>query len=91
MEKLTLTSASFASKSVLWNHKSENLTSLGCDKAGKFAFIVHGWLGSESSWAPILVENLLKYRGGCVIYINWGAFAESINYFTVIFKNFEEM
>jgi acetyl esterase/lipase len=61
-----------------------SLTPYGCDVNGKFAFIVHGWVGSKQAWQRALVEKLLKYRGGCVIVLNWGRYSDNINYELVV-------
>ena len=49
------------------------LASLGCNPAGLWALVIHGWRDgpSTSSWIPSLVGNLNKYRGGCVVVIDF--------------------
>jgi hypothetical protein len=71
------------SKSVVWSHTNTTLTSLGCDKNGKFAIFTHGFQGAGGDWIKTLNDNLLKYRGGCVIHLDWGEFAKDPNYFWV--------
>lgn len=38
-------------------------------------------------WMEGLVKKLLKYRGGCVIVMNWGKYSDSIFYDYVIHKD----
>jgi predicted alpha/beta-fold hydrolase len=63
---------------------SMKLTVDGCLKTDKFAILTHGWRGSTSSWIIELVKKLLKYRGGCVITMNWGVYSDNINYEKVV-------
>lgn len=56
----------------------------GCDKDGKFAFMVHGFQGSKSAWQSRLVEKLRTYRGGCIIRVDWGAFSDILNYIEIV-------
>lgn len=56
----------------------------GCNATGNFAFISHGYQGSNSTWIAQLVEKLLKYRGGCVISINWGRFSDIADYSKIV-------
>lgn len=51
-----------------------------CDVTGKFAFVVHGWQDSNNDWSERLIEKLLKYRGGCVVYVNWGKYSDDFSY-----------
>lgn len=48
------------------------MTSQGCDPAGKFAIITHGYMESnQSKWVNELVTNLTKVRGGCIIFMDY--------------------
>lgn len=51
---------------------------------GKFAFVTHGWEGSKGAWVSKLIEKLLKHRGGCVIFLNWGKYSDDFNYELVV-------
>lgn len=74
----------------MWQNGT-NLTSQGCDVNGKFAFITHGWRGSDSDWIQELVDKLQKYRGGCVISMNWGNYSDKINYEEVVLVHWERV
>ena len=68
---------------------SDTLSSLGCDPSDLWAMVVHGWRNgpSTSSWIPDLTKNLNKYRGGCVIVIDFFYYSSSISYFVLV-RNF---
>lgn len=70
-------------------HSGSNLSAKGCDASVKWAFIVHGWEGSEASWITELVVKLLKYRGGCVTVLNWGKYSDDLNYDFIVFYHFK--
>jgi hypothetical protein len=72
-----------SSTSFVWEFDS-NLTSQGCDVDGKYAFIVHGWMDGANTWSKKLVDKLLKYRGGCVINVNWGQYSQIYNYARIV-------
>lgn len=60
----------------------ENLTSLGCDADENFAVVVHGWKESvKTPWVSDTIENLLKYRGGCVVFIDYSNYSMVVDYF----------
>ena len=49
-----------------------SLKSQGCDPAGKFAIITHGYLESiASKWVNELVTNLTAVRSGCVVFMDY--------------------
>jgi Lipase len=58
---------------------------------GKFAIISHGWLTSTSYWIELIIENLEKYRGGCIIVMNWKKYSEIINYDRIVKTHFKEV
>ncbi|CRL00465.1 CLUMA_CG013727, isoform A [Clunio marinus] len=66
-------------------------TDTSCDKAGKFAFVAHGWRSSNSPWITKLIEKLLVYRGGCVIAIDWGFYADNPNYLMIINRDWQKV
>lgn len=67
-----------------------NLTSFGCDTKGKIAIIVHGWKESiETEWATDLVGNLLKHRGGCVIFMDYSNHSMVQEYFDLVGKFYQ--
>lgn len=56
----------------------------GCFINGNFAMIAHGWSeGLSTPWVEITVRNLLKYRGGCVFFMDYSKFANVSNYYTL--------
>lgn len=56
----------------------------GCAINGNFAMIAHGWSeGLATPWVEITARNLLKYRGGCVFFMDYSKFANVSNYFTL--------
>lgn len=63
----------------MWQTDS-SLTLQGCEVNSKFAIVTHGWEGSNGPWVPELIQKLLKYRGGCVIFLNWGKYSDDLNY-----------
>lgn len=78
------------SSTYIWKNGT-NLTAEVCDANGKFAFVVHGWEGSNGTWIPQLVDKLLQYRGGCVIEMNWGYYSDNIDYEEVVLVYYEEV
>lgn len=49
--------------------------------------IVHGWLESiETEWVHDLVENLQRYRGGCVIFMDYSNHSIVQDYFVLVRK-----
>jgi predicted alpha/beta-fold hydrolase len=67
---------------------NQSLIEDGCERDGKFAFFTHGWMGSGEIWIEQLMNKLLYYRGGCVIFMNYSYYSDNINYIKVI-SNFE--
>lgn len=64
-----------------------NLTQLGCNATEKYAVVVHGWLESiASEWAPVLIENLQRYRGGCIIFMDYSNHSIVQDYFVLVNK-----
>lgn len=64
-----------------------NLTELGCKSSGKYAIIVHGWQESiETEWVDDLVHNLLEYRGGCIIVMDYSNHSVIDDYFVLVRK-----
>jgi Lipase len=43
-------------------------------------------MGSNGTWMKELKDKFLKYRGGCIIILNWGRYSDNINYFEVVEK-----
>lgn len=47
--------------------------------------IVHGWQESiVSPWVPILVLNLLRFRGGCVFFMDYSAYSNKSEYIQLL-------
>ena len=60
---------------------NNSISALGCDPAGKFAIVVHGWQQNiNSPWVNNLIRNLTYYRGGCVLFMDYDYFARKIDY-----------
>lgn len=58
-----------------------SISEQGCDPSGNFSIIVHGWLeGIGTTWAGLTVSNLLKYRGGCVFFMDYSRYANVSRY-----------
>lgn len=63
---------------------STSIADQGCNSDGKFAIIAHGWMeGLTTPWISLTVNNLLKYRGGCVFLMDYSKFANVSDYFTL--------
>lgn len=59
----------------------------GCDVDGNFAMIAHGWIeGIITPWVRLVVRNLLKFRGGCVFFMDYSTFANVSNYFSLTYN-----
>lgn len=57
---------------------NSNLTAERYDKNEKFSIITHGRTESiKSSYVANLISNLLFYRGGCVIFMDYSNFSTS--------------
>lgn len=64
-----------------------DLTQMGCNSSEKYAMIVHGWLESiATDWVGDLVHNLLKYRGGCVVVMDYSNHSVVQEYFVLVRK-----
>jgi Lipase len=69
----------------------DNSTQQRCNSSEKYAIIVHGWLESiATDWVHELVENLLRYRGGCVIFMDYSNHSIVQEYFTLV-RKFDEI
>lgn len=56
-----------------------------CDPEGKFAFVVHGWNESiNTTWVSDVLANFVKYRGGCVFFMDYSVYSIVPNYFTLV-------
>lgn len=56
----------------------------GCDTSGNFSVIVHGWLEtSDTPWVSITVENLLKFRKGCVYVMDYSKMSNTPDFFAL--------
>lgn len=73
---------------------NQSLSSNGCNPSGKFAIIIHGWLGDwQTEWVQDLISNLTVYRGGCIIFMDYSNYSKNPNYFllTPQFNNISDM
>lgn len=68
-----------------------NLTQLGCKSSEKYAIVVHGWLESiATDWVETLVQNLLRHRGGCIIFMDYSNHSIVQEYFSLV-RKFDEL
>lgn len=68
-----------------------NFTELGCNSSEKYAIIVHGWLESiETDWVSELVENYRRFRGGCIIFMDYSNHSIVQDYFILV-RKFDEL
>jgi pimeloyl-ACP methyl ester carboxylesterase len=74
----------------MWNYGT-SLVSLGCKAEGKFALITHGWNSDPSIWMARLSQKLLKYRGGCIILMDWTKYASNLNYPSVVMNDYKKV
>lgn len=58
---------------------NSSLESRGCDNQSNFTIILHGWQ-DDGQWVIPLIESFLKYRGGCVVYMNYEDCVDDGNY-----------
>jgi hypothetical protein len=66
---------------------NQSLTDLGCNSSEKVAIVVHGWLESiETEWVPDLINNLMQYRGGCIIFMDYSNHSIVNDYFVLVNK-----
>lgn len=64
-----------------------DLKEQGCNSSEKYAIIVHGWLeGIETNWVHDLVGNLKRYRGGCIIFMDYSNHSMVQDYFFLVRK-----
>jgi hypothetical protein len=53
-----------------------SLVDQGCDPNGKFAMVIHGWQESINTWWVMdLVSNLMNYRGGCIVFMDYSNYS----------------
>ena len=65
----------------------ESVIDQGCDVNGKFAIVTHGWFESiNTPWTVDLISNLLYFRGGCVIFMDYFQFSNVQKYFKLLRK-----
>lgn len=64
-----------------------SLTSSGCNASEKYAIVVHGWLESVTAeWVDDLIENLQRYRGGCIMFMDYSNHSQVQEYFLLVRK-----
>lgn len=64
-----------------------NLTQLGCNASEKYAIVVHGWQESiTTEWVHDMVGNLQRYRGGCIIFMDYSNHSIVQDYFVLVGK-----
>lgn len=59
----------------------------GCGIDEKFAIVTHGWYESNNTvWTAELISNLLFYRGGCVIFMDYSKYSIVKKYVKLLLK-----
>lgn len=67
------------------------MTQQGCSPTGNFAVVVHGYNETvNTGWVNATISNLLKYRGGCVFFMDYSKYAVVANYVD-LFYNFNNI
>lgn len=70
---------------------SDDFKSLNCDPSEKLAFLTHGYRESiNSKWVTDLVMNLQKYRGGCIIFMDYSNYS-TISIYTLLVEKFYQI
>ena len=70
---------------------NENLKNLGCDSNNLWSFIVHGYRDTiNTTWVSDMSNNLTKYRGGCIIIMDYAEYTTNPDYFLMV-TQFEEI
>ncbi|KAL9702401.1 hypothetical protein quinque_005919 [Culex quinquefasciatus] len=62
----------------------------GCTGKDKFSIVVHGWKEgcNRTEWIPDTLSNLIEYRGGCVICMDFSKYAVTEDYFGGLVPHF---
>jgi acetyl esterase/lipase len=77
----------FSDRSPLKSSFDNDSALRGCQPNEKYAVIVHGWLESiKTDWVDDLVENLLRYRGGCIFFMDYSNHSMVQEYFMLVRK-----
>ncbi|CRL05724.1 CLUMA_CG018754, isoform A, partial [Clunio marinus] len=59
----------------------------GCNSSEKYAIVVHGWLESiDTDWVHVLIDNLQRFRGGCIIFMDYSNHSIAQDYFDLVRK-----
>lgn len=58
-----------------------SLKALGCNASEKFTLVLHGF--HNATVGPV-IEKFLKYRGGCVIFVDYAKCIAMKNYFKTL-------
>lgn len=62
-----------------------SISDQGCKPDEKRTMVVHGWLGGINAyWVADTLLQLLKHRGGCVFFMDYGKYANVSNYFDLV-------
>lgn len=68
-----------------------SIANTGCKTDGKFAIIVHGFQENEGTeWVRELINNLLVFRGGCVLFFEYPRFTK-LEYAVAIMDKFTRL
>ncbi|XP_055372653.1 uncharacterized protein LOC129606374 [Condylostylus longicornis] len=55
---------------------TETMEIMGCGTDDNFTVIIHGWREqADTEWIPIMVTNFSKYRGGCIVIVDYGLYS----------------
>lgn len=64
---------------VKFNASLRNETDLleNCPVDGSFTILIHGWQEHyRTFWVRSMIESMLKFRGGCVIFMDYGFYSK---------------
>lgn len=84
----TKTEAFSSNSSADWT-PGTNLSLYGCDIDGMFTVFTHGW-NDQGMWVEPFIQNILKYREGCVVYLNYSNCFDMTSYFKT-YKRWREI
>jgi hypothetical protein len=71
--------------SYFWGKEQKFSSICSGEKSTKnISLIIHGYMGSKQLWINSLKDKYLKYRGGCVVTVNWGVYSNILNYVEIV-------
>ncbi|CRL02078.1 CLUMA_CG015386, isoform A [Clunio marinus] len=65
----------------------KDLSMHGCEADGNYAMVVHGLRENlMTPWVMDTVNNLMDYRGGCVIFMDYSNFSTVLDYYRLVYR-----